>query len=138
MNQKIVLISGIVLLSLIVVLSFVITVETAPTGDLVVRSPGRFLGWKLPTYPEGFKMPECEESDEGRDYYKKGALAAKDSGVKYDSCAEGGKYVSEYYCRDTGKIGVILHRCKYGCDNGACKTAGLDLITPPSGPGLAN
>jgi hypothetical protein len=92
----------------------------------------------------------CTDSDDGKNYYKKGNAITKDnsgntiyisedscaekqenkslSGVEYiqglPSCAGNNCYINEGYCGEHETYGIIsqyeLIKCPYGCEDGAC------------------
>lgn len=69
---------------------------------------------------------ECEETDNGLDYYKKGITkTSKES--KEDRCSEGENYnLIEYYCTKDLSLGKAIipdgYNCPNGCSDGACIT----------------
>jgi hypothetical protein len=66
--------------------------------------------------------PYCIETDEGMDYYNKGASHGRDAeGIDYynlDFC-ETDYILNEWYCVDKG-IKQNVYNCTNGCFNGAC------------------
>ena len=76
----------------------------------------------------------CSDSDNGKDYYNKGTtkgLYWQDTINKgplyyYDSCSgcddnmQNCKYVSEYICREDGKVDLLEYFCQNTCKDGAC------------------
>ena len=76
----------------------------------------------------------CTDSDGGLDYYVKGTTVGlfwqdtinQGSLKYYDSCSgcdnnmKNCKYVSEYSCRDDGKVDSLEYPCPNGCYNGVC------------------
>lgn len=130
MNQKLVLMSGLLLVSLILVVSFVIDFEVGPTGDVVT----------IVGHPTGWVLPACVDSDATEDYpsglnfFEKGNIATTKYGISWDTCTRDGA-LQEYYCRNNNR-GIMNYVCQYGCANGACKTSGHRLNTPPAYSGL--
>lgn len=80
------------------------------------------------------EFEECEETDGGKDYYKKGVTkTSKES--KEDICKQGNNYnLIEYYCsKDMNSSKVIIadgYQCPSGCSEGAC-ISGPKYLGPP-------
>lgn len=67
----------------------------------------------------------CIDRDGGKDYYTgsyvKTGVVNEAARTFYDYCSTS-QVVSEYYCRGNDKA-LSTYTCKYGCDNGACRSA---------------
>lgn len=66
----------------------------------------------------------CTDSDEGKDYYVKGATEWGSS-IIIDSCIE--DRLDEGFCHEDGVGGSTLYECPKGCKDGAC----VEEETPP-------
>lgn len=69
--------------------------------------------------------PICTETDGGMDFYVKGTLTLSYGNRSYsysDSCSSNGKSVTESFCTGSGRGGALA-LCKYGCQDGACKSS---------------
>lgn len=61
---------------------------------------------------------ECDEDDNGRDYYEFGTLYFDDD--EYDDYCQSSGTLAEYYC-DDGNKRLAYYNCPYGCEDGECR-----------------
>lgn len=82
---------------------------------------GALLAFLLvfPAFSSPFVLAACTDTDNGLDYYVRGT-AADVSGSKTDTCADGGKNLTEYFCLNGTVRYLNYNNCNYGCSNGAC------------------
>ena len=86
----------------------------------------------------------CTDSDNGKDYFKKGEVVSKDHKPSFDSCriikgnfinkpyssfkadnCSGDKCgIPELYCLGSQNLGFETVLCENGCEDGACHFAG--------------
>jgi hypothetical protein len=71
-----------------------------------------------------FELYDCEDSDGGSNYYKKGTVTKsyRDGSVESldDSCYTDGVRLAEFYCNDDGEMDYDIVECDFSCDSGAC------------------
>ena len=61
----------------------------------------------------------CKETDDGVDYYEKGATYDKGATKPFvDTCE--GNTLKEHWCGTDGRLKSDNYECAYGCKNGAC------------------
>lgn len=86
-----------------------------------------------------FSLEGCRDSDEGKNYYKKGERISVE-GIFEDACriseaisaphVEEGPYLLELFCGEGLEIGSELYECPHGCKDGTCVR---EPYEPPEG-----
>ncbi|MEA1925551.1 MAG: hypothetical protein U9M95_06755 [Candidatus Altiarchaeota archaeon] len=76
-----------------------------PSGDVVSTPDSSF---------------ECQDTDGGKNYEKKGSVLDKYNKVNTDYCEERRLY--EFYCMENGRVNIDIYRCPQNCSNGKCIT----------------
>jgi len=72
-------------------------------------------------FSKSFKVPQCIDSDKGRNYQLKGTLDYTGNTIKRsytDSCLD--KTLTEYYCDKNNLMAFVKVRCPGGCSDGRC------------------
>jgi hypothetical protein len=92
--------------------------------------------------PEKVAIDFCFDSDNGKDYFVKGAIQYREydangrtkvTGEPQDNCMDAivrgtlmKNILREYYCDDKQKVQYENFECPNGCQNGVCKSIGAD------------
>ncbi len=79
----------------------------------------------------------CTDSDDGKDYYKKGTVdtpsfkkSSAFQGAYTDTCDPITGAVNEYYCVGSDDANYEYYQCPYGCMNGQCLKEGQTNTVP--------
>ena len=113
-NQSFSMIDKKTVIVLLIILAVISSVIILYSGDLLsIITDGKFI-----STGKAF----CRETDDGLDYYNKGATYGKSSnGEIYDNFdfCEDSEILYEWYCRGSG-VSFERHKCPKGCTSGIC------------------
>lgn len=113
--------------------------KVSASGDDSCTSPdylkeyfcdGKILSFKIDKCEYGCTLGKCQtiscaDTDKGKDEFTKGVVkggvlvGTYSIGQRYDACKDVNT-VTEYFCTQSGTIGLTDIRCENGCRSGAC------------------
>ncbi|MCD6557730.1 MAG: S-layer protein, partial [Candidatus Aenigmarchaeota archaeon] len=97
-----------------------------------VESGTEFSNWKVKCENgKWVNISTCKDSDSGKNYYVKGECvdgASCSAGKCYDYCSDG--KINEFYCSAGNVCKMDTFDCPYGCVDGMCREAPVDLDPP--------
>lgn len=82
---------------------------------------------RCPTACEGgVCLPPCTDSDDGKHLFSAGTTYLADGTSYADTCYDNAS-VTEFYCKDHRRLGMLVAGCPVGCEGGRCLRANATI-----------